>query len=161
MPDEAFTIRKLGPQDIGTMHGMLSLFGKVFDEPHVYDLARPDDKYLEDLLYDETFIAVAALQGDEVIGALAAYQLRKFEQRRSEVYIYDLAVAEEHRRRGVATAMIREVQMLAAERGGWVVYVQADYVDEPAVALYTKLGTREEVLHFDLPVLPRKPSGQG
>jgi aminoglycoside 3-N-acetyltransferase I len=33
-----------------------------------------------------------------------------------------------------------------------VVYVQADYVDPPAIALYTKLGTREEVLHFDIAV---------
>jgi len=32
--------------------------------------------------------------------------------------------------------------------------VQADtgVEDEPAIALYTKLGTREAVLHFDIPV---------
>jgi aminoglycoside 3-N-acetyltransferase I len=30
--------------------------------------------------------------------------------------------------------------------------VQADLVDPPAIALYTKLGTREDVLHFDIPV---------
>jgi aminoglycoside 3-N-acetyltransferase I len=33
--------------------------------------------------------------------------------------------------------------------------VQADYGDDPAVALYTKLGVREDVMHFDLPPLPR------
>jgi aminoglycoside 3-N-acetyltransferase I len=33
-----------------------------------------------------------------------------------------------------------------------VIYVQADHVDPPAVALYTKLGVREDVLHFDIPV---------
>jgi hypothetical protein len=26
----------------------------------------------------------------------------------------------------------------------------ADYGDDPAIALYTKLGVREEVLHFDI-----------
>ena len=31
-------------------------------------------------------------------------------------------------------------------------YVQADYGDDPAVALYTKLGTREDVMHFDIAV---------
>lgn len=31
-----------------------------------------------------------------------------------------------------------------------MIFVQADTVDEPAVALYEKLGTREEVLHFDI-----------
>ncbi|ALO45787.1 Gentamicin 3'-N-acetyltransferase [Pseudohongiella spirulinae] len=40
----------------------------------------------------------------------------------------------------------------ALRRGAWVVYVQADYGDEPAVALYTKLGTREDVMHFDIAV---------
>jgi aminoglycoside 3-N-acetyltransferase I len=33
-----------------------------------------------------------------------------------------------------------------------VIFVQADYVDAPAVALYEKLGRREEVLHFDIEV---------
>jgi len=52
----------------------------------------------------------------------------------------------------MATGLIAAVQDIAADCDAWVVYVQADYVDEPAVALYTKLGIREEVLHFDLPV---------
>jgi aminoglycoside 3-N-acetyltransferase I len=33
-----------------------------------------------------------------------------------------------------------------------VIFVQADPVDAPAVALYTKLGVREDVLHFDIAV---------
>ena len=37
----------------------------------------------------------------------------------------------------------------------WVIYVQADYGDDPAIALYEKLGVREEVLHFDIPVTRR------
>jgi aminoglycoside 3-N-acetyltransferase I len=76
----------------------------------------------------------------------------KFEQERSEIYIYDLAVASEHRRKGVATALITELKLVAAERGAWVIFVQADPPDDPAVALYTKLGTREDVFHFDIAV---------
>ena len=44
------------------------------------------------------------------------------------------------------------VTALTALRGAWVVYVQADHGDEPAIALYTKLGTHEDVLHFDIAV---------
>jgi len=33
-----------------------------------------------------------------------------------------------------------------------VIFVQADLGDAPAIALYTKLGAREDVLHFDIPV---------
>ena len=85
-----------------------------------------------------------------MIGALAGYELVKFEAERSEFYIYDLAVLEEFRRQGVATALIEELKGIARERGAWVLFVQADPPDEPAVALYGKLGTREEVLHFDI-----------
>ncbi len=59
-------------------------------------------------------------------------------------------MAESHRRRGIATAMIEELKRLAAQRGIYVIFVQADYGDDPAIALYTKLGTREDVLHFDI-----------
>ena len=41
---------------------------------------------------------------------------------------------------------------LAAARGAYVIFVQADIGDEPAIALYSKLGVREDVLHFDIPV---------
>jgi aminoglycoside 3-N-acetyltransferase I len=46
--------------------------------------------------------------------------------------------------------MIQEVKAAAARRGSYVVFVQADYGDDAAIALYTKLGAREDVLHFDI-----------
>jgi aminoglycoside 3-N-acetyltransferase I len=89
------------------------------------------------------------------VGGLAGYVLPKFEQQRSEFYLYDLAVAEAHRRQGIATALIRELQHVAADRGVYVIFVQADHGDDPAIALYTSLGIREDVLHFDIPPAPR------
>ncbi len=86
------------------------------------------------------------------MGGIAAYELHKFEQERSEIYIYDLAVAAAHRREGIATALIQELKKIAASRGAYVIFVQADIGDAPAIELYTKLGTREDVLHFDIPV---------
>ena len=123
---------------------MLTMFGEAFGELETYNGARPSRAYLERLIPRDTFIAVAALDGETLVGGIAAYVLDKFEQERSEVYIYDLAVAEAHRRRGIATAMIREVQRLAAERGVWVIFVQADRGDDPAIALYTRVGERED-----------------
>lgn len=90
--------------------------------------------------------------GDEIVGGLAAYVLHKFEQERSEIYIYDLAVGKAHRRQGIATALIEQLQGIAAQHGAYVVYVQADHGDTPAIELYTKLGKREDVLHFDIAV---------
>jgi aminoglycoside 3-N-acetyltransferase I len=105
------------------------------------------------------FIGLVALKAGEVVGGIAAYELKKFEQERSEIYIYDLAVAEAHRREGIATALIQKLKELALTRGAYVIFVQADYGDEPAIALYSKLGIREEVLHFDITTEAREGSG--
>lgn len=129
---------------------MLSLYAVAFDDHESYLSAPPDDGYLADLLGREDFIQLAAIAGDRIVGALSGYVLRKFEQARSEVYIYDLAVEMEFRRRGIAQALIAALTPIAAKAGAWVIYVQADHGDEPAIALYTKLGVREDVFHFDL-----------
>jgi aminoglycoside 3-N-acetyltransferase I len=146
------TIRALAPTDVALMEAMLTVFGEAFDEVETFSKARPSAAYLERLLGSDYFIAIAALKSNEVVGGLAAYELRKFEQERSEIYIYDLAVAAAHRRQGIATGLILELEKIAAARGAYVIFVQADLGDEPAMALYTKLGTREDVLHFDIRV---------
>ena len=143
-------VRRLGPVDIDAMRGLNDLFATEFEDPASYGSAPPSGAYLEDMLGREDVIALVAETDHAIVGGLVAYVLRKLEQERCEIYIYDLAVAEAQRRKGIATALIAEVQALAAGIGGWVVYVQADYGDEPAVALYTKLGTREDVMHFDI-----------
>ncbi len=134
------------------LDAMSAVFGDAFGDVETYSGARPSSTYLRRLLGSDSFIALVALQDRAVAGGIAAYELRKFEQERTEIYLYDLAVAEPHRRRGVATALIRELQKIAAARGARVIFVQADRDDAPAIALYTKLGAREEVLHFDIPV---------
>lgn len=149
-PSRLITYRQLGPRDIEPMRDLLGVFGDAFKEPETYCRAQPIDDYLERLLGSNSFIALAAFEGDRVIGGIAAYELRKFEQERSEIYLYDLAVAATHRRLGVATGLIEELKRIARDRGAWVVYVQADLGDNAAIALYSKHGVREDVLHFDL-----------
>jgi aminoglycoside 3-N-acetyltransferase I len=136
------------------LEALLTTFGDAFNDVETYTGNRPRVDYLRQLLDSEYFIALAALRNGQVVGGLAAYELKKFEQERSEIYIYDLAVAKEHRREGIATALIEELKRIAAARGAYVIFVQADTAveDEPAIALYTKLGVREDVLHFDIPV---------
>ena len=142
-------VERLGPTDLPRMKKVNRLFLEVFGEEG-YHGPGPGDAHLDRLLADGKFIALAAWIDGEMAGALAAYELVKYEAERSEIYIYDLAVREEHRRRGVATALIEALKPIAREKGAWVIYVQADPPDAPAVALYDKLGVREEVLHFDI-----------
>lgn len=148
------TIHHLTRDDLPMMRALCEMFGVAFNDFDTYTGKPPDAAYLRRLLGSETFIAMAALKDDVVVGGIAAYELRKFEQARSEIYLYDLAVLEAHRRKGIATALIEALMRVAAARGAYVIFVQADTAaeDEPAIALYTRLGMREEVLHFDIAV---------
>lgn len=150
MPD--FRIQQLTSDDLPLMDGLLTMFGEAFEDVATYGNARPDAAYLKRLLASDTFVALVAVSDGAVVGGLTAYELVKPEQARSEMYIYDLAVDERHRRHGIATALIQALKPIAVERGAWVIFVQADHGDEPAIALYDKLGVRERVLHFDVPV---------
>jgi aminoglycoside 3-N-acetyltransferase I len=152
-PPGDYKIVRLTPGDLTPMRRLMRVFGEAFGDEETFQGAPPRDAYLADLLARPGFFTVVATSGEDVVAGLTAYELVKYERERSEIYIYDLAVLEAHRRKGVATALIREVQAIAAERGAYVVFVQADYVDPPAIALYESLGTREEVLHFDFPPL--------
>jgi aminoglycoside 3-N-acetyltransferase I len=153
------SIKKLHATDSSALRGLLSVFGKAFEDEETFCQAQPDDGYLEQLLAGESFIAVVALDGNQVVGGLTAYELKKLEQRRSEIYIFDLAVLEQYRRQGLATRLIEELKLEAVRRSAHVIYVQADYGDEPAIALYTKLGRREDVMHFDIDVSPPADGG--
>ena len=136
--------------DLDQFKELLNVFAEAFEDPEHYQSAVPSDDYLTSLLTADNFIAVAAVADGKVVGGLAAYVLKKFEQERSEIYIYDLAVLEDYRRRRIATGSINKLREIARELGSYVIFVQADHGDDPAIKLYESLGTREDVLHFDI-----------
>ncbi|WP_127558702.1 AAC(3)-I family aminoglycoside N-acetyltransferase [Saccharospirillum alexandrii] len=149
------TIQQLTPADLPLLNTLMQVFGKAFDDLPTYTGKPPAPEYQQKLLGNEAFIALVAVEPNgTVVGGLAAYELPKFEQARSEIYLYDLAVLAEYRRKGVATSLINTLRRIAADRGAYVVFVQADtgIEDAAAIALYSKLGQREDVLHFDISV---------
>ena len=148
-----FPVSQLTPHDLTRFRQLQRVFAEAFDDRDSYLAKPPSDGYVQRWLGSDRGIVLVAMEEDEVVGGLVAYVLEKFEQERSEVYIYDLAVTERVRRRGIAAALIRELQRIAKARGAWVIFVQADYGDDPAIQLYESLGEREEVLHYDIPVV--------
>jgi aminoglycoside 3-N-acetyltransferase I len=92
-------IRPLTTQDAHLMGVWLDMFGRAFESPEHYCHAQPGMAWCQRLLSNSGFIALAAFDGSSIVGGIAAYELMKFEQERSEIYLYDLAVEETHRRR--------------------------------------------------------------
>ena len=141
MTSPEITIRRLQSGDGKLFARLNSVFASSIDDHEHYASAKPTASYLEDLLTRVHIIWVIALSHrGSVVGGLVAYELD----------IYDIAVAEQFRRQGLATRLIGYLCEIAKDRGADVVYVQADQDDPPAIALYTKLGKREDVLHFDI-----------
>ncbi|MEL6325030.1 MAG: GNAT family N-acetyltransferase [Pseudomonadota bacterium] len=150
MSDATPIIRRLGPNDTGDMRALIDLLGRAFEDVDYRD--PPPVDYLQSVLGDPGFVALCATVNDTPAGGLIAYEFRKFEQVRSEYYIYDLVVDAAYRRRGIATALIEALKPIAAARGGYVFIIQTEPDNAAALALYGKLGTREEVVSFDIDV---------
>ncbi len=132
---------------------LLDVFAVALEDEPCDLLHRPDAIYLKKLLAKDDVILIAALKADCVVGGLLAYELPKIKQASSEIYIYDLAVTEAHRRQGIATALIESLKSIATACNAQGMYVQAEQGDDPAIALYTKLSAGVEVMHFDISVL--------
>ena len=153
MANEGLAVVRLGPGDGEAFARMNAMFAAVFDDAESYTLRPPDDAYRDSLLADHKIVLLLATIDSAPVGALAAYELRKFEQERSEFYLYDLAVDAQARRRGVATALVERLRDIARAAGGWMIIVQSDTMpeDEPALAFYRSIASSEEhPVHFDI-----------
>ncbi len=152
MISTSYEYRQLGQKETSLLKNILTVFADSFDDHETYQSKIPSDTYLQSLLGKSYFIALVAIHNNEVVGGITAYELEKPEQERREIYIYDLAVSESHRRHGIATALIYKLKQIAKKRDAYIIYVQADEDDTPAIQLYESLGKKDNVLHFDIPV---------
>ncbi len=147
-----YSCKRLGENDVELIQQLRQVFRVAFDEDDTWNANPPKDSYLSKVLADKNYIALVAILNEEVVGGLVAHVLPKIDQAHSELYLYDLAVASEHRRRGIATKLIETLKEVGREVGASVIFVQADNVDIGAVALYGKLSDSKEtdISHFDI-----------
>ena len=131
--------RRLGPGDDRQARELFTVMAAQFDEP-----SEPlGDEYVTDLLSTASFWAVAAFDGDRVVGGITAHTIPMTRSPTSELFVYDLAVHEAFRRKGVGARLIATLRALAAAAGVEVVFVPADDDDEPALAFYRSLEPEE------------------
>lgn len=140
----SYSLRRLGEGDLDPMRSLNVLFGDVFEDKESYHDDPPSDDYLTRYLSDDRNIVIVAVDGREVVGGLVAYLLRKFERERSEVYLYDLAVAKNLQRQGIGKALVEKLRDTARHLGAYVVFVQADDGDD-AVYFYRSLRPVEDL----------------
>ena len=94
----------------------------------------------EGLLADPRTLMLAAFDGDEPVGFVLAHELPRRHGDRSNLFIYEVDVAETHQRRGIGKALLAQLAELARERGIRVGFVLTNHDNVPANALYGSAG---------------------
>ena len=111
------------------------------DEMVVRELATydgPGDP--EALLADPRTLMLVAFDGELPVGFVLAHELPRRHGNRSKLFVYEIDVAETHRRRGIASALLARLAELARERGIRTGFVLTEPDNDPANALYRSVG---------------------
>ena len=148
------TYQQISAADLPTLKSLLAVFGEAFGEPDTYQGAVPSDAYptasAEEAPVSSRWRPCATARWS---AAWPRTSWRSSSAPRSEIYIFaDLAVREGERRKAVwRPASSARSASSHRERGAYVMFVQGDRGDAPAIRPSTSpLSTREDVHHFDI-----------
>lgn len=146
----AAKIVRLGPGDEGVARDTFAVMAAVFEEDgeRASDTATLEDAYVCSLLGRSDFFALAAIVDDGVVGGVTAHALPMTRSAAKELFLYDLAVREDHQRRGIGRALVLELLALARAENIEVAFVAADDEDEHALAFYRSLGAEASPVTF-------------
>ena len=129
-------IQRLGPGDRDLAQRMFTVLAEVFETEH----AALRGGYVDALLNRNDFWALAAVVDDAVVGGLTAFTLPLTRIEASEIFIYDIAVRQEHQRRGIGRALVTALRQHAADAGISDAFVPAENEDAHALDFYRALG---------------------
>ena len=121
--DEGVRVRRATPSD----EGEVARFEAAFD----YDVL-PDET--RRFLLDERHHLLLGYVDDRPAGFVSAVEVFH-PDKRPELFLNEIGVVEDARRRGVARALIEELKRLGRERGCGAVWVLTDEDNEAAMSL--------------------------
>jgi ribosomal protein S18 acetylase RimI-like enzyme len=135
-PDEVVAediiIRRLGPQD----ELLVMQAADLFDNP-------PRQEWVATFLRTRTHHLLIAYRSGRPLGFVTAVEMTH-PDKGAEMFVYELSVAPEDRRQGVAKALLRDLTVLARERGCYDMWVLADQDNVAALNLYGSTGATRD-----------------
>lgn len=141
-----FEVRQLTYKDLPAFKSLIGLFNMVFEEE---SSTYASDAHLLKLLESKSFVAMAAVSADEVVGGLTAYELPLYYADRSEILLYDMAVKPGYQRMGIGSGLIKNLKGYCARNGIEEFFVMAHEEDEHATEFYRATGGKsEKVVNF-------------
>jgi ribosomal protein S18 acetylase RimI-like enzyme len=92
------------------------------------------------LLADPRTLMLVAFDGKRPVGFVLAHELVRRHGDPAKLFVYEVEVAETHRRRGIASALLGRLAELARERGIRTGFMLTEPDNGPANALYRSAG---------------------
>ena len=136
--DDDLTIRRLGSGDDADVMDAADLF----DQP-------PHQPWVGVFLRDPAHHLLLACRAGRPVGFVTGVEMVHPDKGR-EMFLYELAVAAEERRRGVAKALLHELAAIARQRHCYDMWVLTDADNAAALAAYRSSGATEESAHVML-----------
>jgi ribosomal protein S18 acetylase RimI-like enzyme len=131
---------------IVTSAGGVADAADLFDHPIDLDAT-------SDFLADERHHLLIGYVGDRPAGFVTGVELLHPDKPRPEMFLYELGVNAEFRRRGVATALMQRLVELCHERGCGEMFVLTDEDNDAGQATYRRAGGVPEpagiLFHWD------------
>jgi len=131
-------IRRLAAGD----YALVLAAARLFDH-------EPKPDAIKRFLADPNHHLMVALAGGKPVGFVSGVELTH-PDKGTEMFLYELAVDERHRRLGIATELVSALRDLARKRGCYDMWVLTDHDNAGALATYRKTGTDEESSHVML-----------
>jgi aminoglycoside 3-N-acetyltransferase I len=89
------------------------------------------------------YLIVAEWAGS-LAGFVLAYRLERLDRSAAQLFVYEVGVAPQYRRRRVGTRLIQQVRHLVDEESLMEAFVMADHDNDAAVRLYRSEGGQVE-----------------
>lgn len=80
----------------------------------------------------------------ELAGFVVAYRLDRLDRSAAQLFVYEIDVAPEFRRRGVGTRLMQQIGQLVEDEGLMEAFVVTDRGNVPAHRLYSRTGATLE-----------------
>lgn len=129
---DPLSVRPYQPADEAEL---IRLWGEVLPDSAPHN--DPSTSLRNKLAHDDGLILIATV-GDQIAGAV----MGGYDGHRG--WIYSLAVAESHRRRGVGAALVGRMEALLKDRGCLKLNLQVRAVNAAVIQFYKRLGFKVE-----------------
>lgn len=127
-------IRRFEPKDARAAVALVKLFASK-------DVSA---EYLERFLANSSnYLIVAEVDGN-LAGFLLAHALQRLKQESHKMFIYEIDVAQQYRRRGVGTALINHIREIVKRENMMNAFVFTSHSNKGAVEFYKSTGGKIE-----------------